>query len=57
MSEFKQKTTCTYCGEKNAVTVTTKQTKFSRSVKISRCEKCKRQNGVKAIINQTFIDA
>lgn len=51
MAEIKQKVNCTYCGEKNSVTMVTKQTKYSRSVKITKCEKCKMQNGVKAVLN------
>ena len=44
MSEFKQKITCSYCGEKQAVTVITKQTSTSRSIKVTKCEKCKMQS-------------
>ena len=51
MAEIKQKVNCTYCGERNTVTMTFKDTKYSRSIKVSRCEKCKRQHGVKATLN------
>ena len=50
MAEIKQKVNCTYCGERNTVTMTFKDTKYSRSIQVSRCEKCKRQNGVKATL-------
>lgn len=52
MSEFRQKVNCSYCGD-NIVTMITKQTRYSRSVKITRCESCKKQNGVKEILNRT----
>lgn len=50
MAEIRQKVNCTYCGEKDTVSMITKQTKYSRSIKITRCEKCGKQNGVKAIL-------
>lgn len=50
MAEIRQKVNCTYCGERNTVTMITKQTKYSRSIKITKCEKCKQQNGVKAVL-------
>ena len=50
MAEIRQKVNCTYCGERNTVTMITKQTKHSRSIKITKCEKCKMQNGVKAVL-------
>lgn len=51
MSEYKQKVDCSYCGNKNTVNVITKQTKYSRSIKVIRCKICKEQNGIKAILN------
>jgi transcription elongation factor Elf1 len=50
MAEIKLKVNCTYCGERNTVTMTFKDTKYSRTIKVSRCEKCKKQNGVKAVL-------
>lgn len=50
MAEIRQKVNCTYCGDKNSVTMITKQTKYSRSIKVSRCDNCKKQNGIKAIL-------
>ena len=40
MAEFKQKVDCTYCGYKNTVTVISKQTKHSRTVKVTKCDNC-----------------
>jgi hypothetical protein len=51
MSEIKQHIDCTYCGLKKTVTVTTKDTTHSRSVKVGKCRACKRQVGVKAALN------
>lgn len=51
MSEIKQKVNCFYCGEKDTVAVTTKQTKYSRTVKVSKCKNCEQQNGVKQVLN------
>ena len=54
MTEIKQKVWCSYCGEHNSVTVITKQTKHSRSVKITNCEKCKKQNGVYEVLTRNL---
>lgn len=51
MAEIKQTVDCTYCKEENTVTIVFKQTKESRSVKVSKCSKCKKQNGVKSVLN------
>jgi len=51
MSEIKQKVNCTYCGNKDTVTIIFKQTQYSRSIKVTKCEHCKRQNGIKAVLN------
>lgn len=51
MAEIKQHIDCTYCGMKQTVTVTTKDTTHSRSVKVGKCRACKRQAGVKATLN------
>jgi len=52
MSEIKQKIDCSYCGSKLSVTVVTKQTKYSRSVKVTKCSFCEKQNGIKEILNR-----
>lgn len=52
MAEFKQKVNCSYCGGKNTVSVITKQTRNSRSVKVTKCVECKKQNGIKEILNR-----
>lgn len=52
MAEFRQKVDCSYCGEHNTVTMITKQTKHSRSIKVTKCEKCKEQNGIKQILTR-----
>ena len=46
MAGITQTTNCIYCGTKDSVTVITKQTKHSRSVKVMNCTHCKVQNGV-----------
>ena len=51
MAEIKQLIDCTNCGMKQTVTVTTKQTTQSRSVKVGKCRACKHQAGVKATLN------
>ena len=53
MAEFKQTIDCTSCGNKNTVSVITKQTKHSRSVKVTKCNICGHQAGVKATLNAT----
>jgi len=53
MAEFKQMIDCTSCGNKNTVSVITKQTKYSRSVKVTKCNVCGHQAGVKATLNAT----
>jgi len=55
MSEFTQKTDCSYCGEKNTVSVITKQTRWSRSVKVTKCINCDKQNGVKETLNKSTL--
>lgn len=55
MSKYIQTTYCTYCGEKDSVNVITQQTKFSRYVKITRCKKCDKQNGVKETLNKSTL--
>jgi hypothetical protein len=50
MAEISQKVTCSYCGNRNGVSVITKQKRNSRSVKITKCTECKRQNGVKEVL-------
>ena len=52
MAEIRQKVNCSYCGNKNTVSVITKQTKNSRSIKITKCTECKKQNGVREILNR-----
>lgn len=51
MSEIKQHINCPYCGLEKTVTVTIKDTSQSRSVKVGKCRACKKQSGVKAILN------
>lgn len=55
MVEFKSKVNCSQCGNKDTVTVTTRNGKFSRSVKVSKCEVCGYQSGVKATLNNENI--
>ena len=50
MAEFKQKVNCIYCGDRNTVTIIFKETKYSRSIKVTKCEKCNRQNSLKATL-------
>ena len=52
MAEIRQKVTCSYCGNKNTVSVITKQTRNSRSFKVLKCIKCKKQNDIKEILNR-----
>lgn len=52
MAEIKQQVSCGYCGSKDTVTMITKQTKYSRSIKITKCSFCEMQNGIKEIINR-----
>ncbi len=52
MSEVKWKTDCSYCGGKETVNVITKETKYSRTVKVLRCTSCKRQEGVKTVLTK-----
>lgn len=52
MTEIKQKIDCSYCGSRNTVTITTKQTKYSRSIKITKCSFCEMQNGLKEVLNR-----
>jgi len=52
MSEFKQQVNCYYCGTKDSVTVMTKQTKYSRSIKVTKCSFCEMHNGIKEVINR-----
>jgi hypothetical protein len=47
MAEVRYQKDCKYCGEKESVNVIMKQTKNSRSLKVMKCSKCKRQNGIK----------
>lgn len=51
MAEFKQKVNCVACGNKNTVSIITRQTKYSRSVKVMKCTVCNHQAGVKATLN------
>lgn len=43
---------CPHCGFKATITLTTKETKYSKSVKVSKCSNCKRQSGVRSILTQ-----
>lgn len=52
MTESKIKLSCTKCGNKDTVTVTTRNGRYSRSVKVSRCAVCDNQSGVKATLNR-----
>lgn len=52
MAIIKQKIDCTSCGERNVVTLITQQSKFSRSVKIVKCPKCKVQARVLVTLNR-----
>jgi|DEB19_MinimDraft_2_1074335.scaffolds.fasta_scaffold868660_1 hypothetical protein len=54
MAEITQKVSCGYCGTKESVSVITKQTKFSRSIKVTKCLFCKMQNGLKEILNRNL---
>jgi len=51
MAEYRQTVDCSYCGFKNTVKVITKQSKYSRTVKVKKCENCNVQSGVKSILN------
>lgn len=51
MSKIKQKLSCSYCGKLDAITVITKQTQLSRSVKVTKCNNCKTQSGVYSVLN------
>ena len=50
MAQINDTSECKFCGMKE-VPITFKQTKNSRTVKVGRCKNCKRQNHVKAILN------
>ncbi len=54
MAEFKQKIDCTWCGNRKSVTVITRQTKHSRSVKVTKCPDCGKQSGVKSTLNRVY---
>ena len=47
MAEIKQTTKCSYCGTNDSVSVITKQSKFSRSIKVSKCTFCKNKMGLR----------
>ena len=51
MAEFRQNIDCSYCGYKNTVRVITTQTKYSRTVKVKKCNNCNEQMGVKSVLN------
>jgi len=51
MSKIKQNIDCPYCGLKETVTVTIKDTTHSRSVNVGKCRACKKQSGVKDVLN------
>ena len=53
MAEIKQTVKCSYCGSKNTVTVITKQTKYSRSIKVTKCSFCEMQNGINEVLNRS----
>lgn len=55
MAECTQKVDCSYCGSKNTVSLITKQSKYSRSIKVTKCTFCKNQNGIKEILNRKTI--
>ena len=55
MAEIKQTTYCSYCGTNDSVTVITKQSKFSRSIQVSKCLSCKRQNGIKEVLSRSVL--
>ena len=50
MATSTQKIDCVSCGNKDTVTVVTKQTKYSRSVKVTKCSECNHQAGVLATL-------
>ncbi len=50
MVEVKELMTCTYCGNKRAVVLTVKRTKYSETHKVSRCKECKEQNTLRAVL-------
>lgn len=52
MAEIKQTVRCNYCGSKDTVTIITKQTKYSRSIKVTKCSFCEMQNGIKEVLNR-----
>jgi RecJ-like exonuclease len=53
MAEIKQNVSCSYCGTKDSVTIITKQTKVSRTIKVTKCSFCKMQNGIKEILSRS----
>ena len=53
MAEIKQQVDCSYCCAKNTVTIITKQTKYSRSIKVTKCSFCEMQNGIKEVLNRS----
>lgn len=52
MAKLKQTVNCSYCGAKDTVTVTTTQSKYSRSIKVCKCSNCKEQNGIMEVLTR-----
>jgi len=51
MTEAKIRVDCPKCGNRDTVMVTKRDGRYSKSIKISKCEVCGDQSGVKSILN------
>jgi len=52
MAEIKWTIDCKFCGEKNGVHARIKTTKFSRTMKVVKCKKCNKQQGLTESLNR-----
>lgn len=52
MAKITQQVDCSYCGYHNTVTMITEQKKYYRTIKVTKCENCKEQNGIKEILTR-----